>query len=772
MPEGGARAAYLVGVTNESEADFASYTTYVDARSGDVLIREDNVDEENDNPTWDAFPANPPADYSSKDTRETWCWTATAGCDRVVGNPSSPLPWDVDPSVSSTESTHTTRGNNAYAAEAWLNASGNGFNMAGFATPSPTRDYKYPWTNAWYEASCNPSAFDSPSRNDIDAAGTNLQSMHNRMHDFSYKLGFTESAWNAQVDNFGKGGLGNDPEMGNAQSGARVTTALIRDNANQASPSDGLKPTTNMFLWQPIAGSFYSPCVDGDYDMSVIGHEYTHMISNRMVAGPNARLTGFQAGSMGESWGDLNGTEYLVEYGLVPRGQDPWVTGQYATGNAETGIRDYALSRNPLNYSDIGFDLTGPEVHADGEIWNGVNYSVRQAFVKKYGEGSPKLKASCADGTDPGRAVPGRAPLDPARLRRLVADGAGQRLVRRRPRRHDRGRPDPLRWSEQRPAVGRVRQPRSRCRERRPTPTTTPTRRRASPHRPRRTSTLRFEPDKRSGAQNVKIYVGDYQARAVPIADTDPATPLPDTASFVPGKYDFVAQAPGFGLARFSANANGPKGPGPGNKPRPVPIPMDRNLASSASGATATGDGVNQAKLIDDDEGTNWAVLGPARAPVAGKAVTVDLAGDKPVRVGRVQVSALLRPANAADPGGDTASQNRFTALRQFRLLACSVSPAVTCSNAADYKVAYTSPADAFPSEKPRPVAPTLTLRSFKIPPTQATHLRFEVVSSQCTGNPLYAGQQSADLSVPTDCASAAPGSGQVRASELQAFEK
>ena len=43
-----------------------------------------------------------------------------------------------------------------------------------------------------------------------------------------------------------------------------------------------------MYLWQPIAAAFYAPCVDGDYDMSVIGHEYRHAITNRMVSGPNA----------------------------------------------------------------------------------------------------------------------------------------------------------------------------------------------------------------------------------------------------------------------------------------------------------------------------------------------------------------------------------------------------------------------------------------------------------------------------------------------------
>ena len=46
-------------------------------------------------------------------------------------------------------------------------------------------------------------------------------------------------------------------------------------------------------------------------------------------------------------------------------------------------IRDYAINKNPLNYSDYGFDTTGAEVHADGEIWNGTQWQVRQALVEE-----------------------------------------------------------------------------------------------------------------------------------------------------------------------------------------------------------------------------------------------------------------------------------------------------------------------------------------------------------------------------------------------------
>ena len=134
-----------------------------------------------------------------------------------------------------------------------------------------------------------------------------------------------------------------------------------RDNANQIALNDGIPPITNQYLFQPISGSFYAACSDGDFDTSVFGHEYTHLISNRMVGGPDDSLTGAQAGAMGESWSDLDALEYLHEYGYVPQdGANPWAEGPYVTGNKQRGIRNYPLNNNPLNYSDIGYDENRP----------------------------------------------------------------------------------------------------------------------------------------------------------------------------------------------------------------------------------------------------------------------------------------------------------------------------------------------------------------------------------------------------------------------------
>ncbi|WP_319461486.1 carboxypeptidase-like regulatory domain-containing protein [Micromonospora sp. RTP1Z1] len=173
--------------------------------------------------------------------------------------------------------------------------------------------------------------------------------------------------------------------------------------------------------------------------------------------------------------------------------------------------------------------------------------------------------------------------------------------------------------------------------------------------------------------------VGRYQARAMPVADTDPATPLTDQVRLVPGTYEFIVRAPGHGHVRV----------GPitikAGQVRDLPVTLPVNLASAAAGAVISGDGVNLAKLADDDEATNWASLG---SPVAGRQVTVDLTGGAQ-QVRRVQVSAMLRPAISGDP--DAGTQSRFSALRQFRVLACTATGTVTCSDPADFRPVYTS---------------------------------------------------------------------------------
>jgi extracellular elastinolytic metalloproteinase len=433
-PTNGVRRAYEVLLMDVAGTDPLGAVSYIDAENGALLLRDGIVDHAADNPAWKVFPASPMLNYSTTDTRELLCWNITPsvpGCQQAVANSASPAPWDVDAELGTPW--FLTRGNNARATHKWFSNVGNqqGTDYAA----SATRDYVYPWTNQWYEERCNPAAFTSPELNDIDAARANLHAMHNRMHDWSYNLGFTELTFNAQAFNFGRGGVGNDPEHGTAQAGGVVGEPpgfQSRDNANQFSPFDGIVPVTNMFLWQPVPASFYGPCVDGDYDMSVIAHEYGHLISNRMVAGPNANLSGDQAGGMGESWSDLDAAEFLNSQALVPLAdENPFAVGAYVTGDKVAGIRNYGMNMSPLNYSDVGYDfacnqagvcIRRSQVHADGEIWSATNYDIRQALIEAYNDSFPAddlaLQQACVAGDVPVTECPGNR-----RWMQLVFDG-------------------------------------------------------------------------------------------------------------------------------------------------------------------------------------------------------------------------------------------------------------------------------------------------------------------------------------------------------------
>ncbi len=188
------------------------------------------------------------------------------------------------------------------------------------------------------------------------AVVTNLFYYNNFMHDFSYGLGFTESARNFQVNNFGRGGAGNDSVRAEAQDGSGT------NNANFATPPDGSRPRMQQFL-------FTSPNPDRDSSMDgdVVFHEYGHGISNRLI-GNGSGLGGTQSGAMGEAWSD---------YWAITINNDGAV-GEYSTGNPN-GIRraPYTVPANPVHdsYADIG--TGGFQVHRDGEVWAATLWDLR-----------------------------------------------------------------------------------------------------------------------------------------------------------------------------------------------------------------------------------------------------------------------------------------------------------------------------------------------------------------------------------------------------------
>lgn len=88
----GAIRAYDTTVTRSIHGSQDAYRVIVDGTTGKLLYRQNLVDNLADNPVWSAFPIAPPYNplnaspwnYPSTDTRQTYCWTATAGCTNVV----------------------------------------------------------------------------------------------------------------------------------------------------------------------------------------------------------------------------------------------------------------------------------------------------------------------------------------------------------------------------------------------------------------------------------------------------------------------------------------------------------------------------------------------------------------------------------------------------------------------------------------------------------------------------------------------------------------
>jgi Zn-dependent metalloprotease len=240
----------------------------------------------------------------------------------------------------------TTNGNNV---EAYLDTNAdnvadnnNGAGLSVGHATSATQDFTFP-----FSTTVDP-------RTQQAAVVTNLFYYNNIMHDFSYNLGFTETARNFQVNNFGRGGTGNDSVRAEAQDGSGT------NNANFATPPDGSRPRMQQFL-------FTSPNPDRDssVDGDVVFHEYGHGISNRLIGNGSTALSGTQSGAMGEGWSD---------YWAITINNDGAV-GEYVTNNP-AGIRRAAYTVPAAAVHDSYSDL-GAGVHADGEVWAATLWDLR-----------------------------------------------------------------------------------------------------------------------------------------------------------------------------------------------------------------------------------------------------------------------------------------------------------------------------------------------------------------------------------------------------------
>jgi len=301
--------------------------TLIDAEDGSLLARYSLVNTF----TGRVFSAaNPPTANMTTDLRTVVSFD---------GNPAaSPNGW--------VGTARNTVGNNAVAATDL-----NGNNSVGTNETQPVAN-----ASDSFDFTFSPTQNASGFR---QAAVANAFYLVNDYHDRTYMLGFTEAAGNFQTSNFGKGGAQNNEVQVDAQDASGT------NNANFATPPDGSKPRMQMFLFTINGGAQE----DGDFDPTVIYHENSHGLSNRLVGGGSGScLGGLQSGGMGEGWGDFIGASFTG----VP------VVGAYVTGNTTLGIRRASMANSPFTFNDIRTRNLA-EVHDVGELWAAVLWDVRKA---------------------------------------------------------------------------------------------------------------------------------------------------------------------------------------------------------------------------------------------------------------------------------------------------------------------------------------------------------------------------------------------------------
>lgn len=228
--------------------------------------------------------------------------------------------------------------------------------------------------------------------NQLMAGLTQLFYTTNWAHDLLYDAGFDEEWGNAQEDNFGRGGAGEDSLLARGQA--------YYGNATMMTPADGASPRMDVGLFQTATRQTR----DGAFDSTVVLHEYGHLLTNRLIGNGNGILYN-QSRGLGEGWSDFLALLTFVrdEDRIQPGNENfagSYPIGSYITPLPAYGIRRYPYStsfeRNPLTFQHIQDFVPLPEgvtsqkkqssnsqPHNTGEVWASVLW---EAYVALLGD--------------------------------------------------------------------------------------------------------------------------------------------------------------------------------------------------------------------------------------------------------------------------------------------------------------------------------------------------------------------------------------------------
>ena len=150
--------------------------------------------------------------------------------------------------------------------------------------------------------------------------------------------------------------------------------------------------------------------LDGALDPAILGHEWGHVLSNRLVSDGNG-LTTNQSGGLGEGWADFSAMMILVREADASTPQGAGWAGSYGMGSYAMsgqadiyyGVRRVAYSTDmtkdpltlkhimngvplpttaPINFGEDGG--SNSEVHNTGEIWVTMLYECYAALLHNY----------------------------------------------------------------------------------------------------------------------------------------------------------------------------------------------------------------------------------------------------------------------------------------------------------------------------------------------------------------------------------------------------
>ncbi|KAJ1344760.1 hypothetical protein BSLG_010694 [Batrachochytrium salamandrivorans] len=196
----------------------------------------------------------------------------------------------------------------------------------------------------------------------------------NMFHDITYQYGFTEQAGNFQKNNFNKGGKGKDPVIIDIQSSKET------DSAEFSTSLDGQPGVLTLCIYTAT-----EPNRDPALDNTILIHELTHGLSDRLTGGAQTKICMTDTESLGLS----EGYSDIVAMILTAKPEDTRntikVIGEYVEGDSR-GIRDYPYTTdmrfNPLAYKDA---VGETNQHHLGEIWATMLWEVYWNFVDAHG---------------------------------------------------------------------------------------------------------------------------------------------------------------------------------------------------------------------------------------------------------------------------------------------------------------------------------------------------------------------------------------------------